>query len=127
MTRRIHIQENWLDKAYRYVAPIKAAERMKARATLALSGGYTGASRTRRSLENFLPTDGDADTDLLFDLPLLRKRSRDLLRNNPLAVGAINTVCTNVVGTGLKLQARIDRDFLKITDEEAEYALFASD
>lgn len=118
--RPIKIQENWLDKAYRYVAPVKAAERYKARMTLALAGSYTGASRTRRSLSEYLPTGGDADTDLLFDLPLLRKRSRDLIRNNPLSLGAINTVCTNVVGTGLKFQARIDREFLGMADEAAD-------
>ncbi|MDX1901880.1 MAG: phage portal protein [Gammaproteobacteria bacterium] len=118
--RPVKVQENWIDKAYRYVAPIKAAERYKARMTLALAGSYNGASRTRRSLADYLPTGGDADTDLMFDLPLLRKRSRDLARNNPLSLGAINTVCTNVVGTGLKLQARIDRDFLGMSDEEAD-------
>src|SRR3990167_11413218 len=118
--RPVKVQENWIDKAYRYVAPIKAAERYKARMTLALAGSYNGASRTRRSLADYLPTGGDADTDLMFDLPLLRKRSRDLARNNPLSLGAINTVCTNVVGTGLKFQARIDRDFLGMADEAAD-------
>lgn len=117
---RPHIEENWLDKIVRYVAPVKAAERFKARMTLALANRYTGASRTRRSLSTYLPGDGDADSDLLGDLPLLRQRSRDLLRNNPLSIGAMNTVCTNVVGTGLKLQARIDRDFLKLSDEKAD-------
>lgn len=118
--RKIKITENFIDKAYRYIAPVKAAERYKARVTLALAGSYTGASRTRRSLADYLPTGGDADTDLLFDLPLLRKRSRDLARNNPLSLGALNTVCTSVVGTGLKLHARIDRDFLRMSDEEAD-------
>ena len=51
---------------------------------------------------------------------LLRQRSRDLIRNNPFALGALNTVCTNVVGTGLKLQARIDREFLQLSDDVAD-------
>lgn len=114
------VKENWLDRIYKYVAPIKAVARYKARMTLALTGSYTGASRTRRSLSEYLPGNGDADTDLLFDLPLLRRRSRDLARNNPLSLGAINTVCTNVIGTGLKLQAHIDRDFLGLSDEQAD-------
>lgn len=114
------IQENWLDKIIRFAAPVKAAERYKARMTLALAGSYVGGSRHKRSLADYLPSGGDADSDLLFDLPLLRQRSRDLLRNNPLALGALNTVCTNVVGTGLKLQARIDRDFLQLSDDEAD-------
>lgn len=118
--RTIKIEENWLDKVYRFVAPVKAAERFKARMMLAVAGSYTGASRNRRSLAEFLPGSGDADADLLFDLPLLRSRSRDLIRNNPLSLGAINTVCTNVVGTGLKLQAHIDRDFLGMSYEQAD-------
>ena len=46
---------------------------------------------------------GSADADLLPALPELRNRSRDLARNNPLAGGAINTVVTNVIGTGRRL------------------------
>jgi lambda family phage portal protein len=114
------LNENWIDKFYRHIAPVKAAERLKARMTLALAGSYVGASRQRRSLSHYAPSSGDADSDLLWDLPTLRERSRDLIRNNPLALGALNTVCTSVVGTGLKLQSRIDRDFLQLSDEEAD-------
>jgi lambda family phage portal protein len=117
---KISLNENWLDKIVRFAAPVKALDRFKARMTLALAGSYAGGSRQKRSLAHYLPSDGDADSDVLTDLPLLRQRSRDLLRNNPLALGAMNTVCTNVVGTGLKLQARIDRDFLQLSDEEAD-------
>ena len=114
------IEQNWLDKLYTFVAPVKAAERYKARVTLAMASSYSGASRTRRSLSEFIPSSGDADSDLIYDLPLLRQRSRDLLRNNPLALGAVNTVCTSVIGTGLTLQSRIDRDFLGLSDKEAD-------
>ena len=60
------------------------------------------------------------------DLPELRERSRDLIRNAPLATGAINTVVTNVVGTGLKVQSRIDRDVLKgvLGNSEEEFEAF---
>jgi lambda family phage portal protein len=79
-----------------------------------------GASRTRRSLKQWTTTPGsDADTDILYDLPLLRDRSRDLIRNAPIAAGAIGTSIVNVVGTGLKLQSRIDAEFLGLTGEEA--------
>jgi len=62
----------------------------------------------------------DADADILPDLPTLRERSRDLVRNNPLATGAIKTKVTNVIGTGLRLQARIDRAILNMTEDEAD-------
>lgn len=44
---------------------------------------------------------GRRDSDTLYDLHIFR----DLIRNAPLATGAINTICTNVVGTGPKLQS----------------------
>lgn len=114
----ITLHENWLDKLYRYVAPVKAAQRYKAR--VAMAGGYSGASRELRSLANWQVGSRDADSDLLPDLPMLRQRCRDLVRNQPLAAGTLHTVCTHVVGTGLRLQVRIDRNFLQLSDEAAD-------
>jgi lambda family phage portal protein len=116
------VNSNWVDKLYQYVAPITAVKRLHARQQLAFAGNsnYRGASRYQNSLSDWKVSCGDADSDLSWDLPTLRQRSRDLLRNNPLALGAINTICTNVIGTGLKLHARLDRDVLKLTDEEAD-------
>lgn len=84
-----------------------------------MSGSWAGASRSRRSLSEWHPGGGDADSDVLCDLPTLRERSRDMVRNVPLAGGAINTKVTNVVGTGLRLQSQIDADFLGLTEEQA--------
>lgn len=114
------IKSNIFDKAIEYVAPLHAAKRMRARAMLALTGSYMGASKKRRATQEWRTSSGDADADIIYDLPTLRARSRDLARNAPLAVGAISTNITNVVGTGLKLQSRIDRNILKLTDEQAE-------
>jgi lambda family phage portal protein len=108
------------DKIIGYFNPVKGALRLRARTAMALLGGYTGGSRTRRSLKEWQTLNSDADAAILPDLSLLRQRSRDLVRNNPLACGAIKTKVTNVVGTGLKLQARIDRDALNLTDEQAD-------
>jgi len=47
-----------------------------------------------------------ADQDILLDLPTLRERSRDLIRNVPIATGEIETVIQNVGGSGLQLQSR---------------------
>lgn len=84
------------------------------------SGGYQGARSDRASLQEWTTRVGSADTDQLPDLPTLRARSRDLVRNAPLATGALNTVVTNVVGTGLRLQSSIDREVLGLSDEEAD-------
>ena len=92
-----------------------------ARHYLAFSGGsYTGASRSRRALKSWNPVEDDANSALIYDLPTLRARSFDLCRNSPLGIGAINTTVTNVIGAGLKLQSMIDREFLGITEDEAE-------
>lgn len=122
-TRRkpaIDVKSNVVDRLISFVSPVRAARRYKARAFLALAGGYIGASKERRSLKQWNPFGYDADADILPDLPALRERSRDLIRNAPLAAGAIATKVTNVVGTGLRLQARIDRETLGMDDETAD-------
>lgn len=95
---------------------------------------YTGADRGRRSFANWATSGGDADADTLADLPTLRQHSRDLIRNNGLAGGAIETNVTSVVGSGLVLQSTIDRDVLRLDEKQAdaweanterEFALFA--
>jgi lambda family phage portal protein len=112
------IKPNLLEKACAYFFPLQALERQKAHQ--ALAGSYTGASVHRGALSQWQTGGQDADSDLLPDLGIMRMRSRDLARNNPLAAGVINTVCTSVVGTGLSLQARIDRDFLKLPSAAAD-------
>jgi capsid protein len=114
------IKLNPIDKAVAYFNPEAGRRRLKARMAIEIFKGYDGASNSRRSLKEWNPGGGDADSDLLLDLPTLRERSRDLVRNNPLAAGAIKTKVTNVIGTGLRLQARIDRDVLNLTEEQAD-------
>jgi len=101
---------------------------------MASSSSYHGASKTRRALSGWLKSSSDADGDLLPDLAELREASRDLYRNNSIGGAAINTATTSIVGTGLTLQCRINRDILQREDEdatawesktEAEFELFA--
>lgn len=111
---------NLLERAIAAVAPVTAARRQQARLFMAMSGGYTGAARSRRQTSEWQTTRGaSADADQLPDLALLRDRSRDLVRNEPLACGAISGVVTSVVGTGLALQSRVDRDVLRMSEEDA--------
>lgn len=101
-------------------APDFAWKMYHQRCAVALAASYTGASKTRRGLVSWQTSSGDADSDILPDLQELRERSRDLERNNSLAGSAISTKTTAVVGTGLKLQARPNRDLLGLTDEQAD-------
>lgn len=120
MTQITLPEKSILDKAIEFVAPVHAAKRQRARNFMALSGAYLGASTTRKQTKLWTVSRGDADADIICDLPTLRQRSRDLERNAPLAVGAISTTTTHVVGTGLKLQSHTDREVLPLTDEEAD-------
>lgn len=112
--------QNLLDKAIAYVAPAMAARRMAARAALALGGGYTGAKIDMASLSRWTPTAGSANADIIRDLPMLRARSRDQMRNAPVALGALNTTVSHVVGTGLAYTPALDAAALGLTAEEAE-------
>jgi len=118
--KTISIEENIVDRAIRFLDPARANSRARARMSAAAVGAYIGASTTRRPTMSWQAQKGDADAVVLYDLPNLRERSRDLIRNAPLASGAINTVTTNVVGTGLKLKSAIDRDVLKLSEEAAD-------
>lgn len=113
-------QQNLLDKAIAYVSPKLAAKRMAERAHLALSGGYSGARIDRASLNRWMPTAGSANADTIRDLPMLRARSRDQMRNAPVALGALNTTVSHVVGTGLAYTPAIDGAFLGLTPDEVE-------
>lgn len=119
--RHPEIKQTLLDRAIGHLFPTVGARRLQARMTMAIAGGYTGARRDRRQTSAWRPGSGDADSAILFDLPTLRERSRDLERNAPLAAGAINTKVTSIVGTGLKPRAAIDRDILKgLTEDQAD-------
>lgn len=111
---------NLLDQAIAYVAPQFAAKRLQARMTLALAGGYNGASFGRPGLAGWAPRASDANSAANYELGTLRGRTRDLSRNSPLATGAINTMVTNVVGTGISLQPCPDAEALGLSDEEAQ-------
>ena len=120
----VTVRENLVDRVVRYFDPIKGNARLRARLQSetvgAMLGGYVGTSRSDRALSGWRTAVGSPDTDILTDLQTLRDRSRWLARNSPLGGGAINTTVTNVVGGGLKLQARIDREVLNMTDEQAD-------
>ena len=107
------------DKLVGYFNPVAGVRRRVAREIMA-RGSYSGASRSRKAFSGWKTPGDDADSALLPDLPTLRDRCHDLVRNAPLATGAIHTKVTNIVGTGLRLQSRIDRDFLGLSEEAAD-------
>lgn len=122
------------DRVIASVSPNWALSRMRARAQMAIAGQWLGGSTLRNQTLNWLPYGGSPDTDMLVDRRWLRNRSRDMQRNMPLARGAINTVVTSSVGTGLSLRVRIEAAALGMTPEgarewqettESEFSLWA--
>ena len=109
------------DRLVAWLSPEKGLARFKARTILAASaGGYNGAATSRRATSLWRPRSGSADSDTLGNLSTLRARARDLSRNTPVAAGAVATVVSNVVGTGLVCQPEIDTEFLGLSEEEAD-------
>ncbi|VAW17710.1 hypothetical protein MNBD_ALPHA12-453, partial [hydrothermal vent metagenome] len=80
-------------------------------------GGYAAGRRDNRKIRSWRPKGGSVDADTLPDLPELRARSRDLVRNAPLVAGALRTKTNGVIGTGLKFKAELDAQRLGLTDE----------
>lgn len=102
-----------------------------------LNSGYDegGASRAKKSLKGWLANSRSPQEDIENNLDVLRQRSRSLWMSSPLAVSAIRTKKTNVVGSGLRLKSRINYRVLGMTREQAdewerkterEFELFAS-
>jgi lambda family phage portal protein len=69
---------------------------------------------------SWLPGGGSADEDIIPDLPELRERSRDLNRNDAHASGITNTMTTNVVGTGIRPQSRVDREVIGLSQSKID-------
>ena len=109
------------DHLVNWLSPAAGQKRFQARARMALlAGGYASADKTRRANQLGGRREMDADTAILPDLQTLREESQHLARNNPLAVGALKTNITKVVGSGLRVKARIDRKALGLSDEAAD-------
>lgn len=83
--------------------------------------GYSdaGASHRKRSVKGFDARSGSPAEDINTNNYTLRQRSRMLYMASPIATSAIKTNRTNVIGLGLQLKSRIDRDVLGMTPEQA--------
>lgn len=117
---------NIIDKFFEVVSPQTALHREEARFKLKTvkmfkNSGYdeSGASRNKNSMRGWLASSKTPQEDIDKNLSTLRQRSRSLYMSAPLAVSAIKTNRTNVVGEGLKLKSTIDADFLGMTLEQA--------
>lgn len=108
------------DNVISVFSPVIAAKRRYFRfISKMMFNSYRGAEGGRLR-GSWMPGGGSADEDLLTDLSKLREKSRDLVRNDGIAAGAISTIVTNIIGTGIRPQSRLDKEALKIDEEYAD-------
>ena len=87
-----------------------------------VNSGYSesGASYRKKALKGMVPNSGNPIDDIHENNATLRQRSRMLYMGAPIATSAIKTNRTNVIGVGLKLKSKIDREALGMSKEAAE-------
>lgn len=125
-----------LDRILEGVAPRWAVQRAAARIALQNmrqfeNRDYYGAGRGRGT-DTWIAPATDADSEIGRAGSLLRARSRDLVRNNPLAANAVQILVSSLVGAGIRpraatadpdLNARIDGLFAQWSDRSDFYGL----
>ena len=114
---------NIIDRAVAAVSPKMGVKRAANRRRIdIINSGYGnyGASHSKKSLMGWIVGGGSATEDIHENLPTLRERSRDLYMGVPIATGAIKTMRTNVVGSGLVLKSQVDYEYLGMTEEQAQ-------
>lgn len=96
--------------------------------------GEAGASWHKKATKGFVAQSGSPREDIDANNYTLRQRARMLYMASPIATSAIKTNRTNVIGVGLQLKSRIDRETLGMDQAaaeawqkktEAEFALWA--
>ena len=82
--------------------------------------GDAGASYQKKATKGFRAMSGSPKEDIDAHNRTLRQRARMLYMAAPVATSAIRTNRTNVIGIGLQLKSRIDREALGMTQEAAD-------
>lgn len=112
---------NFIDRTIAVFAPSVAVKRVRARRTLeVMNYSQHGASTKKNSMAGWQTRAGSALQDIERNVEKLRERSRDLYMGAPIATGALKTLRTNVVGSGLQLNPQIDAEYLGLSAEEAD-------
>lgn len=120
---------NLIDKALLLFDPQRVAQRVKARATVnaleamastGTPGAGSGTSGSGAGSRWWNPFARSAARDTLPYLGTQRGASRELVRTNALAAGAINTSVDRIIGTGLAFVAAPNRRVLGWSADQAE-------
>jgi len=112
-----------IDELIGYFSPEAGVRRTIARAALEQARVYESAKRTRRTAD-WMESHSSANVEVGTSLPILRGRSRDLIRNNSYASPMVDSWESNLIGNAIipkfsnkKAQALWD-DWVKQCDAE---------
>ncbi|MCO5285198.1 MAG: phage portal protein [Chitinophagaceae bacterium] len=99
------MQLTFLDKTIAFFSPASGLRRLQNKNAIEIIAkgnkrGYEAARRDRRTA-GWQIIGEDAELATLDEISLIRKRSRDLYRNNPYAYKSHNSIADNTTGTGI--------------------------
>ncbi|TCR69700.1 phage portal protein [Bosea sp. BK604] len=94
---------NLLDSAIGWISPETALRRWQARQLLDAARGYDAAQNGRRTA-SFRRGEGSANATISRALPVLRERSRELVRNTFIGARALDIHATHVVSADLTVR-----------------------
>jgi len=120
------------------VSPAWGGKRVAARLAVGRleASGYVVPGSRKKSMKGINARANSPDRDITPKLSGTRALSRDMAMNSPLAVAILRRHKIEIINSGLQYQARIDREFLQLTEEEGdalednlerEFDLFAND
>ena len=92
---------NWLDRIVEAASPEAGLRRRRARAALTVLRSYD-AGKTGRRTSGWTSAGTSANAEAVPSLATVRNRSRELVRNNPHALRAINILAAKSIGTGIQ-------------------------
>jgi lambda family phage portal protein len=91
----------WLDRAVGFLAPQRGLRRLRARVAADLLLRHYEAASPGRRTQGWRRPSGDVNADVAPSLARLRQSARDLVRNDPHADNALDTIANQVVGYGI--------------------------
>jgi capsid protein len=97
---------NWLDKTIGFISPSWGYRRNAWRQAVR---GFYDSGNTDRLNSGWTPVNGTAEQTDQPQRDIIRARARDLERNSDIAEAIIGPLERNVVGTGIKVQAKVSK------------------
>lgn len=113
--------ENFLDKAVCAISPEHGLRRLhhKNKLQICANAGFDVPGSIKKSMKGVTATANSPDRDIIQKLPGMRGLSRDMHMNSPLVTTVFRRHRTLKFGSGLQVQAVIDRNYLGLDSEEA--------